>query len=378
MTLAIASSLLLACGGCGDDATPSSSADASPDVGATTPDGAPRDGDTDAGPVVATAPVHYVGRFDRSDPAGPRFAWSGTYAALRFEGTGLDAEIKDTGNNHLAVFVDGVALPKVVLSPSQTRYTLATGLAAGPHDVIVARRTEAFFGITQFVSFTPQGGRIVPTAVPTRFIEIVGDSISCGYGAEGANASCSFSADTENETIAYGALAARALSAAHVTVAWSGKGMVRNYGGDATDLMPKLYERVLPEQATSVYDFKGYTPDVVVINLGTNDFAKGDPGAAYQGAYATFVASVRTRFPSAFIVATVSPMLSGTERSQQRAYLKAVVDARNGAGDARVSLLEFAEQQQGALGCDYHPGSKTHEIMAATLAAHVKKITGWP
>jgi len=64
-----------------------------------------------------------------------------------------------------------------------------------------------------------------------------GDSITAGYGLDGANASCSVSQDNSNHYLTYGAVAARALSAELHAIAWSGIGMYRN----TTSTGDKLY-----------------------------------------------------------------------------------------------------------------------------------------
>src|SRR6185437_12395796 len=37
--------------------------------------------------------VRFMGRFDMSDPQGPRFAWSASGIATRFRGTGIDVRL---------------------------------------------------------------------------------------------------------------------------------------------------------------------------------------------------------------------------------------------------------------------------------------------
>src|ERR1043166_8322613 len=44
----------------------------------------------DAGPVET---VHFIGRFDTSDAAGPKFEWSASAVAARFTGTGIDVKL---------------------------------------------------------------------------------------------------------------------------------------------------------------------------------------------------------------------------------------------------------------------------------------------
>ena len=332
------------------------------------------------GPIDAPdgplAEVHLIGRFDRTDPAAPRFAWPGTTIRTRFDGTGLTVRLDDAGDNQFEVTVDGVARPVLIPGAGPGDHVIASGLPPGPHEVVIARRTESFFGPTRFLGFT--GAPLIATPAPTRLIELVGDSISCGYGVLGPSATCGFSAATESEPAAWGALAAAELGVAHATIAYSGKGVVRNNGGDTTGLMPALYARTLAEEP-GAWSGADYRPGVVVVNLGTNDFAQGDPGPGFVTAYAAFVTDLRARHPQAWIVIALSPMLSdgypagAMQRTKARGYLQQVV---TGAADAKVVYLELAEQTE-PLGCDYHPGRTTQAAMGRALAAKIRELTGW-
>src|SRR6185437_9930940 len=177
----------------------------------------------------------------------------------------------------------------------------------------------------------------------SRWIEFVGDSITCGYGVLGPDQSSCFSNDTEAETRGWAALTAQAFGAAHSAIAYSGKGVIRNNGGDTTELMPVLFERTLVD-AADAWGFTSYTPDVVVIDLGTNDFAQGDPGQAFVTGYEAFVAQIRGHYPDAWIVVAQSPMLSdgypqgAMLRTKSAAYLNEIVNDRKAAGDTRITF----------------------------------------
>ena len=159
------------------------------------------------------------------------------------------------------------------------------------------RRTEAFEGETTFrgFDFGSGGALLAPPPAPDRRLEVIGDSISAGYGVEGADQYCSFTAATENHEKTYEAVAANKVGADLVTVAWSGIGMLRDYSGDTSNNMPARYDLTLPLSAGSSWDFSRYVPGAVVINLGTNDFAQGDPGQAFVTAYAGFVQHLRDK-----------------------------------------------------------------------------------
>ncbi len=334
-------------------------------------------GSTGSGPSASPGP-RLIGRFDLSVPSAPVFAWSGSAIALRFTGNAISVTLDDAGSNVFQVVID-VQLTTLATSAGKNKYALARALTDGAHSLLLYRRTEAMQGETTFYGFDVTTSSYLPNdPVPTRRLEVIGDSISAGYGDEGTFP-CSFSAATENHYLTYEALAARALQAELHTEAWSGIGMLRNYDGSTTNTMPERFPRTLPQRSTSTWDFSAYVPDAVVINLGTNDFAAGDPGTAFETTYLQFVTDLRAHYPAARFFLAVGTMLSGDGYTQAVTYLNTVIAARAALGDKNLALLELGTQDTNldGLGCDYHPSLKTHQKMADKLVAALQADLGW-
>ncbi len=344
--------------------------------GAGMPEGA---GGSATDPDQSEAAVHYVGRFDQTDAEAMRFEWSGSGVVAAFQGTSVSVNLEDTGSNEFTVVVDGELQDKLVADAGENTYALAAGLADGEHIVEVYRRTEASFGPSTFLGFDfgADGALLPPPPPPAYKLEVIGDSISCGYGNEGDSATCGFSADTENHYMTYGAIAARALDAEVVTIAWSGKGIVYNYGEDTNDPLPALYDRILPSSSSAAWDFS-VQPDAVVINLGTNDFSTdGDPSPdLFAGEYESFLSHLREVYPDTFILCTVGNLLNGDDLAAARAGIATAVAARNAAGDAQVEAWEMNVPNDDP-GCDYHPSVPTHEAMADALVSELQSRLGW-
>ncbi|AKT41365.1 SGNH/GDSL hydrolase family protein [Chondromyces crocatus] len=380
-TLAV---VALACGSSdeGDSRNSGSGAGSSEGSGAGPGEGGSGAGGVGGGNV--SPDVHLIGRFDKTNPTGPRFAWPGSEVQARFKGTGIQARLHDTGSNYLTVVIDDGAPTVLELKGPDSMYTLAKELPDGEHTVLLSKRTESSLGIVQLLDLAPIDGEILPSPPPyDRHIEVVGDSISAGYGNEGNGPDCSFSAATENEHMTYGAIASRALSAGHTTLAISGIGAYRSYDGTTEAQMPVRFLRTLAEDATSLWDFS-LQPDVVVVNLGTNDFSAGDPGQPFIDAYTAFAEDLRTRYPDAHILCAVGPMLSdGFPQGEMRLtrvkqHLQTVIDTRQQAGDTRIGFVDLGELDPAdGLGCDYHPNLTTHEKMATRLVDAIEAATGW-
>jgi len=328
-----------------------------------------------APPVAKTAtPVHLVGRFYSADKSGRTFTYPGTQIRTRFNGTGLTVKLSDpSGQNQFSIVVDGRAPVVLKTNPTQQEYTVASGLTPGEHELIFTRRTETWIGATKFSGFLlDNAAELVDTKEPfSRVIEVVGDSISCGYGVHGTSSACHFSPETEDATATYGALTAGSVDAALVDVCWSGRGMLRNNDGSTTETMPLLYDRN--------WDAPRYVADVVVVNLGTNDyFAGGDPGPAFESTYVAFVKKVRATHPHAQIICGIGSMLTGADAASARAHVQSVVKTVNQGGDTKVAFVDWAEQSPAdGAGCDNHPNEKTQKKMADVLTAKVKELMAW-
>jgi lysophospholipase L1-like esterase len=285
--------------------------------------------------------------------------------------------LKDDKNEHQIV-VDGVPSATLVTAKSSDRYELVRGLTPGEHRVEVYRRTEALFGPTTFLGLEVENGQLLANGTtPKRRIELIGDSISCGYGNLGKSSNCSFSAETENHYESYGAILARKFDAELSTVAWSGRGVVKNYDGGGGETMVALYDRVLPEEMDSVWRPINDN-QAVIVNLGTNDFStEPDPsGHEFVSAYGKLLDKIRRNNPSAFVVCTVGPMLGGDDLEKAESYVAQAVEQRKNMGDMRIMAYRMTTPNQ-VPGCDYHPSVETHQFMASELSNVLSKVLGW-
>jgi lysophospholipase L1-like esterase len=217
-----------------------------------------------------------------------------------------------------------------------------------------------------------------PPAGASRLIEVIGDSITCGYGVLGtlADSDCY---PTESHWDTYAAVTGRALGAEVSTIAASGRGVIRNYGGDTSGTMPMLYPRVIANAETPVWDFH-VEPQVVVINLGTNDISnsKGDPGDAFRDTYISLLQTIRNEYPHAYIICIIAPLLSGSDLTTIKGHIKDAVDARAAAGDTNVELFgNIPAQTSDKFACQYHPNAAENQMMADLLTAEIKSKLGW-
>lgn len=314
----------------------------------------------------------YIGRFDTRAGA-PRFAWPGSAVEVAFEGTEIAVTLTDPGTNWFEVIVDGEHSRFGTEDGTHT-YELATGLEPGRHELLLYRRTEPVWGVTRLEGFELSGGTYLPPPpAPERRLALIGDSISAGYGNEGAGPYCDFTPETENHYLTYGAIAARELGAELHTTAWSGIGMFRNYEGTFENTMPDRFPRALPEDPDSVWDFSAFQPHAVLVNLGTNDFAAGDPGPGYREAYEEFVEDLRAHYPNARLYLILTNGFWAAEDD-----LNDIVAVRADAGDDGVAVLKVeGSRVDEGYGCQWHPSLETHARMAEVVVDALRRDLGW-
>lgn len=307
--------------------------------------------------------VRIVGRTAPGTGSAVKFGWPGVHFIARFRGTQVSANLTDAGNNRFTVVIDDQP-PKTISATGQGAVQLATGLPDAEHTVLLWRNTEAYKGTSEFGGFTNfgAGGELLaPPAEPTRRIEIIGDSISVGSGVEGPSPECTQD-DYTNNYLAYGSIAARALGADLHTSAYSGIGVYRSYNNDPT--MPTRYGFALTQEQVA-WDFAKFTPDVVVVNLGTNDYSSGDPGVAYRDAYIDFAGEVHTTYPDAKLL--LVRFNSGWPLDAVRTALQ--------ADGANVETLEYVNKP--LTSACYHPNEAEQQQLADALVGKLQQMMNW-
>lgn len=325
--------------------------------------------------------IEYIGRFDFSNPKSVRFDWPGVQIKTRFEGTSCSIKLKD-GNNDYNIFIDG-RLHKIIRTTSDTIYVLANGLTDKTHTLLIAKRTEALFGIATFDGFILDGGKDLVKTIELkkkRRIEFVGDSYFTGFGTDGNSADCVFSRETENSYYSFGPQIARTLNADYSVVAISGVGVTKNYGDSlrtSEHPLPYYYDRVCMNE-TLLWDFKKWQADAVVVRLGRNDYwQKPHPKREmFRTAYLKLINDIRRHYPNAHIFTLCSPM----RKDPHCDYVNSVVnELKLKNKDKKIHFIKvdvkFNEERD--FGCEKHPNRFGHKKIADFLEPIIRKEMGW-
>ena len=339
--------------------------------------------------------IQYTGRISFTNPERPAFNYPGIQIIAAFEGTSLKMVAKP-GSGYFMAQIDLAEPFKVAFRGERDSVvTLATALPEGQHSVRLMYIIEGYEFYPEFWGFILDEGRslVDAPALPTRKIEFVGNSITCGYGNEGMKKEEHFEYETENHYYSYASITARNLNAQHWVVARSGIGAYRNYGeaktGSPRSCMPVQYEYTgyawdlkLRDEASFLsekWDFCRYQPDVVCINLGTNDLSTNnyDLELLKQG-YQKLLKLVRQHNPKAKIVFLTGSMLYNQELKEACQLLDDITAEAKKAGDKEVYRFDMSPISGDAFyGNDWHPNIYQDKKMAAELTAYLQKLMGW-
>ncbi len=230
----------------------------------------------------------------------------------------------------------------------------------------------------------------IPQPQYQRRIEFVGDSITCGYGIDGVWNKDTFSTETENPLKGFAYKTAKKCTAEFQYVSWSGIGIYSSWVDEnaenplndwlITDIYPytdssleKALGRTEHDQHEK-WDFSKYVPQVIVLNIGTNDhsWTKDIPERQQEFCkrYYNLLEFIRENNPKAYIVCTYGVMgtiLADCERQQTERF--------KSEHDDRICFIELPVQDEAdGIGADWHPTEKTHEKISEILSEKINNI----
>lgn len=321
---------------------------------------------------------------------GAAFSFYGKKAEVVVKGDNVAAGV--TNHARIGIYVNGTRVIDDLVDEPLRMYTVFESDNEQNVTVNVIKLSESAnstVGIQEIRVDAVDG--IKPVPANDRKIEFIGDSITAGYGIDDENQEHHFSTATEDVTKTYAYKTAQALQADYSIVAYSGHGIISGYTGngekEASLIVPDYYDKVgksfgrfdgIVEVETLNWDFNRFVPDLIVINLGTNDdsYTKDDADkqAEYAGQYVEFLKKVRAYNADATILCTLGIM-------GDRLYPfveQAVAGYTKETGDTNIAAMKFDVQSPAdGYAADWHPTEATQTKAAKKLTAEIRKLMKW-
>ncbi|MEN0066972.1 MAG: GDSL-type esterase/lipase family protein [Myxococcota bacterium] len=301
----------------------------------------------------------YMGRIDQRARTAPILVWSGSSVKGVIDATTITVQLQGSGTNWVNVYVDDEEPQVIELLDGIHDYVVAEGLAPGPHAFRLSKRTEAADGALRFRGVMADGW-LEESERPAFGIEFYGDSITSSYSIECA---CDEALpEYKNFDLSYAALAAEAVGAEARAISISGIGIQLSWWPET---MFDHWDGL--QLGDGAWDFS-WQPELVVVNLGQNDYWLG-AGSEIQSTYIDFYDALRDVYPDADVLLALGSMDAVAFGSPMPGYLELAVETLQQQGDDKVHSLVFDYNGHGR-----HPEVADHEVMADALTSKILEI----
>lgn len=291
------------------------------------------------------------------------------------------------------VILDGERSQKLILKNGIDKYTVFRGM--NPEKAInvrIVRDTQCM--PDDSVSFMllkelETDGKLTDAPKYSFNIEFIGDSLTSGEG-------CGLVKRDEWAPVVFDALdsytyqVARTLDARYSVLSQSGWGLYASWDGNFKNVLPDYYEevcgtsrckRAISLGAHDPYDFSSTETDVVLINLGTNDWnalntdrfdrEKFLAGFAEKGI--DFLKKVRSLNSTCLII-----WAYGMLGYEMEPYIKNIINKYvKETGDKRVEYLKLPKCGPFELGARFHPTPEAHIKTAGYIVDRIRSVQAY-
>lgn len=319
--------------------------------------------------------------------SGIKFITESENVSIHFWGDSSTTGTETEGKARVAVYSDEVRMADFMMDEPEKEVELALD-GKDKHEIRIVKLSECAMSMIGIGSIELSEGEIIKPEEKNFKIEFVGDSITCGYGADMEDPLVPFRTDTEDCTKAYAMKTARKLDADYSLVSYSGFGIISGYTNDdkklLTHLVPPLYEKCGFSHAQMKdggriqdvdWDFESFRPQLVVVNLGTNDFSYTGNNKErlddYVENYVSFLKVIKKHNPSAKILLTLGLMDAVSFENVERA----AENYKKETGDEEVYTCEIRHMlPEDGLTSDYHPTQLSHEKASDMVVQKIKTM----
>ena len=365
-------------------------------------------------PVVKLNEIHIIGRCSKLKDSLALF-WTASGIEVNVKAAELSVEI-NAGYSSLepwiSIHINDVETSRMMLNMGTNRICVFRGMNKDiVKNVKIYKETQAMSGDPEhslFVKNLFTDGSFEPVRQKDRRIEFIGDSITSGEGAIGSKNETDWISMFFGGTKTYAFRTGRRFDADFRMISQSGWGVLCGYDNNPYSSIPRYYQNVcgllkgsLNEKAGALaeHDFESWKPDLIVINLATNDQGAffnpewkdektgqsfkmhlkddGTPdekdAALFKKAVFNFLNKLRGLNPDSTFLWIYGMMGNLLENA-----LKEAIDYyQNVTGDKKINFRMMPNIRPETTGALSHPDLQAHEEASQTLCSYIKEIMNW-
>ncbi|MDF2587467.1 MAG: GDSL-like lipase/acylhydrolase family [Anaerocolumna sp.] len=340
--------------------------------------------------------------------------WTGSGIELNAKGTELWIEVESDYDNYepwISILVNQEPVSRLMLTAGRYWICVFRGMNENAiKNVRIIKDVQAMSGDSAHslqIHSVKFDGEFMPIEEKPYKIEFIGDSITSGEGIIGAKPEEDWISMWFSAVDNYTTMTANALNAECRVISQSGWGVLTSWDNNPHANIPDYYEKVCGiltgeknEMLGAFKDnnFDTWQPDVVVVNLGTNDGGafnspewkdevtgethkqrKNEDGTfneedlkAFENAVENFLVKLRTYNKKAHIV-WVYGMLG---LPMMPSIYRAIDSYKKTSDDKLVSVFQLPNTTDETVGSRFHPGILAHQKAAKELTIYMKEILG--
>ena len=333
--------------------------------------------------LAKDARIKIMGRAAQSED-GIDFFWTASGFEANANGSELRAQINsdyDKFEIWISVWLNGVQSARLMLNKGQNDICLFRNMpSASIKNVRVYKETQAMGDDAKhrflLKSLSTDGDLLPVTPQPLK-IEFIGDSITSGEGTAGAKGETDWASIFFGGTKTWAFKIAQKLGADFNVISQSGWGVVCGYDSNFDHAIPKHYDEVCSVinrfGGEQKWDFSNFEPDMVIVNLGTNDQnpcqSRPDIAELFEPAVISFLKKIRAKNSKAKIVWCYGMIGHVLEKQIKRA----VHDYKKQSGDKDVKFVLLPQIDMNKTAALSHPSEEQQEETARFL---LKRLPG--
>ncbi len=331
----------------------------------------------------------YSGRIDFEEKDAPVLIFPCSFVRFVMNGTTGKVAVENKHSfweNEIGILVDGEHKGKLALPESgYAEIDFSEFLDGEEHEITIFKRQDGCHYVVFKGLMVDEDATVKKAApLPTRRIEVYGDSVSAGEVSEAVEyvgvQDPEHNGEYSNSYYSYAWTVARKLQAQLHDVAQGGISLLNGEGYFAAPSyvgMLQTYDKLEynPELgALKQWDFSHYTPHVVIVAIGQNDSHPvnymaedydGEHAGFWRSEYKRLVTLIREKYPKAHIILKTTILLHDS------AWDRAIDEVAKSMQDDKVHHFLYSNN-----GCGTHGHIRIPEAekMAEELAAFINGL----